>query len=295
MAHTKLHAKGLLSAGDAADGANTGNTVAPYTPWLLSQLINFVGVLRNPSTGQVASNSFQVLAGADTAPTWTGGWPKIAIIDRARRLGYTNVTGYDPVTMDVPIQFEAMVDSQPGANGAQVEINIQKLEWMAGRGRDYATTRPRVGSAAVGNPPIVTVASFNARKQQTSMIPPNLQNLSWLISGINYDTSPVRNTNGDRVRQAATVTLTQYVPLPSAHTSKTKTPDGFKTYLTGQDGNGDTVKSVCARRLNTTATQKVAEVLKFCRQRNKRFPTTSASQHLPAGTKVFVPDRLLPH
>lgn len=289
------------SSGRAGGGSGASASLASpsarhaYQPWTAQQQLNFVGALKNPSTGQVATYEFTVLAGA-TRPTITAGFPKVQIIDRARRLGYTMVTGYDPISLDVPIQFEAMVNNPIGKyTGQAVEQDIQKLEWMAGRGKDFATSRPKVGQAAVGTPPIVTVASFDGGGRETALIPPNVHGLQWLISNISYDTAAISDRQGNRVRQAATVTLTQYVPLPSATTSRSKTPDGFKTYRTGENGNGDTVKSVVEKHTNRSDAATLRAVLKFCRSKNKRFPTTSATKKLKKNTAIYIPDSLLPH
>jgi hypothetical protein len=48
-----------------------------------------------------------VLAGSG-APTVTGGWPKIASVQRFQRESFTVPEGYEPRTLSVPIQFEAV-------------------------------------------------------------------------------------------------------------------------------------------------------------------------------------------
>ena len=105
-------------------------------PWSPQQTLNFVGTLTNGIKS--APFSFNVLAGHG-APTITGGWAKINTVDRARTLGFTIPAGFDPMTMDVPIQFEGVAkysDSEP-----DIEGDIQKLEWMAGRGKLFASQR----------------------------------------------------------------------------------------------------------------------------------------------------------
>jgi hypothetical protein len=197
-----------------------------YRPWTPQQTYLFYGSLTN--VAQVASFEFYVLAG-DGAPTITAGFVKLNVIDRPQRVGFTVPAGYDPITMDVPIQFESWV-RQPADKSAiqhvgsisqalttnqvpdNVEADIQKLEWMAGRGKLYASPPDLgVGSPATGDPPLVTVRSIDGTGSETNLIPPNLHGLEWIVSSIAYDTNPLRDRLGNRRRQAATVTLTQFI------------------------------------------------------------------------------------
>ena len=182
-----------------------------YSPWTTQQVFSFFGSLTN--VAEVATFQFFVLAGAG-APTITAGFVKLNIIDRPQRKGFTVPAGYDPITMDVPVQFEALVAQPVGkfAITSSVEYDIQQLEWMAGRGKLFATQPDKgVGAPATGDPPIVLVASFDSQGNETNLIPPNLHGVEWLVSSINYDTNPYRSINGDRVRQAATITLTEFI------------------------------------------------------------------------------------
>jgi hypothetical protein len=171
-----------------------------------AQHFKFIGVLTNGTA--FGHHEFTVLAD-EGAATITGGWAKWAVVDRPQRVGMTVLQGYDPVTLDVPILFDGIVQ----ADGADLERDIQALEWMAGRGRLFAAGG-HVGAAGQGDSPIVNVFSAASDGVETPMIPPNVQGLDWVVTGISYDANPLRARSGHRIRQAVTVTLTQHVGSP---------------------------------------------------------------------------------
>jgi hypothetical protein len=259
-------------------------------PWTPQQQYKFTGTL-NDAGEPHQKLSFYVLAGVG-APTPTGGWAKINTIDRARRKGFTMPIGYDPAAMDVPVRFEATVDY--GAFGwtpAQLEHDIQVLEWMAGRGKLYANgTHP-----AQGDPPIVQVSSFQADSQSsTNLIPPNFHSdgandLRWLISNLQYDSGAIRGPLGDRHRQDITVSLVEYVAVPGAPTSPKQRQQGrgnvtgFKTYTTNAAVN--TIAMLCLQH-GIDKTSLWQQVVTF---NQKRLKVRSYNQALKPGTKVHIP------
>lgn len=186
---------------------------APSLPLNAGQSIEFYAELAtNPAENEV----LRVLAG-EGAPTVTGGYAKHNVIDRPQRIGLTVLQGYDPISLKVPVLFTTL--TQDGSwdagedAGLHIEIDCQKLEWMAGRG---------VGSvAATGDPPIVFATTTDAHGTTVPLIPFNWQQTSgkvnghlsdpfpspWVISDLTWDENPIRNTHGYRTRQAATVTL----------------------------------------------------------------------------------------
>jgi len=171
--------------------------------------------IRLPGTMK-KGQSFSVHAG-DKAPHITAGYAKYDTVGVPGRIGINRFDGYDPIQMDIPIQFENYGD---GA-GAQIESNIQMLERMAGRG-DYP-------GAAIGPPSVIRVSVTDGQGNIVPLIPPNYQwspqNQTaplWRISGIAWDDNPLRNDNGYRVRQACVVTVTQYTPLVFQQRSVTK-------------------------------------------------------------------------
>lgn len=164
---------------------------------------------------------FHVRAG-DTAPTITQGYAQIETIDRSERVGLSVFSGFDPAVMSIPIRFEGIDrDHKHGfqmSDGSGVEHDIKELERMAGRGHFTGAAR---GPSAIIR---VSTTMGGAHSKPHPLIPTNYQwtrhNPSaplWWISGIEWDADPIRNPfTGDRVRQLATVELTQYVRPVSA-------------------------------------------------------------------------------
>jgi hypothetical protein len=282
-----------------------------YGPWTPQQTIDFVGTLTDGTKSTFFS--FNVLAGAN-APTITGGWAKIATVDRPQSLGYTVTQGYDPITMDVPIQFEAVgrsplryqVDTAGdirlwGRSTAEdVESDIQKLHWMAGRGKLFATKADHgVGRAATNDPPLVTVASLDAKGSETDLIPRDVQGINWLISSIAYDTSPdgqQLNSSMSRVRQIATVSLTEFSAAPeSTYDSPTTRAKGRNSQTDGYQTVKSTAGWWCIRLLvehhtNKRTTKAFRTVLDFNRSHGHSY--RSYNQYLKLGSVVLIPTNL---
>lgn len=162
--------------------------------------------IRVPGTLRRA-DTFSVLAG-EQPPRVVRGYQKIEVIDRPQRTGLTHFTGYDPVAMEVPIQFEQML----GRDSAGVEERIEILERMAGRGN--------FRGASVGPAPIIRISVTNNTGGIVPLIPPNFQwskqnphAPQWRISDISWDEDPIRDGSGKRLRQAAVVTVEEYTKL----------------------------------------------------------------------------------
>ena len=153
--------------------------------------------------------TLRVFAG-ETPPRIVEGYAKYDIVDRPSRAGLTHFTGYDPIVMEVPIRFEWTTLSTGGEpEGEDIEDDCAKLEKMGGRG---------IGSvSAVGRPGRVRVTTTDGGRV-VPLIPANYQPgpqnpnpPTWVVSGIDWDDAPWRNRAGNRIRQLAVVTLTQYV------------------------------------------------------------------------------------
>jgi hypothetical protein len=165
--------------------------------------------IKVPSQRTVVGGVLKVFAG-DGPPVITGGYAKYDMLDRPGRTGLTHFLGYDPITMDVPIRFEwTTVNSRGEPEGADIEEDIALLERMGGRG---------VGSMnGVGRPGRVRVKTLDGVVAMP-LIPSNYQPSSqnpnppaWVVSDIAWDENPWRNKAGNRIRQLAVVSLTQYV------------------------------------------------------------------------------------
>ena len=276
-----------------------------YQPFTPQQTYVFAG---RQTDGQ--GYTFRVLAGFG-GPKVTQGWPKVNVVDRPLRLGFTIPAGYDPFAVDIPVQFEALTDRSTGraAVSADLEYDIQKLEWMAGRGRLYAAKNGRTAAGpAAGSPPIVSVASLDAHGNQTDLIPRNLHKLDWVVTNIQYDnTIPltsgqmpasggmIRDRDGHRVRQAATVSLLQYIAAPGATNSAAARQQargnagGYKTFYATRAL--DTIyKIVMFVSAGSAQYTDVVKTLDFNRDRLK---VRSYSQHLKPGTAVRIPTSVL--
>ena len=175
-----------------------------------------------------ASESFKVLAG-ESAPTVIDGYGIWEVVDRPQRTGVTIFKGYPPMVLSIPIQFENFIDNE----GMQIEKDIALLERMAGRGA--------FNGAAVGPPPTIRVSTTDDRGNAVPLIPSNYQFSDqnktpplWVISGIDWDDNPLRNNAGNRIRQRATITLTQFVISPLVLASATARKNARTvTYTTG--------------------------------------------------------------
>ena len=194
-------------------------------------------------------HSFAVLAG-ETAPTLTGGWLKLAKVQRFQRVSITVPEGYDPLVLSVPILFNAVVITEEGLyqQGQYIEERIGELEWMAGRaGHPHSEIK--------GEPPYVEVYSLDANGNQTNLIPKQFQTVpgssqQWYITQITYDANPIRDKYGDRIRQAATVELTEVVLSPSAlsnaRVEREQNKGKYQTVLTTSGVN--TVRRIAAQQ-----------------------------------------------
>jgi len=166
------------------------------------------------------AEGFHVLAG-DRPPRIVAGYQKLEILDRPGRTGLTHFTGYDPLTMEVPIQFEQVL----GDDGEGVEERIALLERMAGRGN--------FKGASAGAAAIIRLSTTRNNGDIVPLLPPNYQwspqnpaAPQWRIANIDWDDSVpdgvLRDDDGNRVRQKAVVTVMQHTRLSLEERSVTK-------------------------------------------------------------------------
>lgn len=162
--------------------------------------------IRVPGTLRV-SDRFHVLAGNEP-PRITGGYQKLETVDRPGRTGLTHFVGYDPITMEVPIRFEGFMDR----DGPGIEDRIAMLERMAGRGN--------FKGASSGPAPILRLSTTDNAGKVVPLIPPNFQWSTqnpaaplWRIAGIEWDANPIRDNNGNRIRQEGVVTVQQHTKV----------------------------------------------------------------------------------
>lgn len=137
--------------------------------------------------------------------TPTSGYGKWKNVERRQRISITVLEGYDPYTITVPLIFDSQADPD------SVEKDLDELEWMGGRGQLF-NSRP--GHAGEGDTPLIQIFSAEG----SSLVPSECSNedIRFVVSGIEYNMAgrelilPIRRADGERIRQAATVTLTQY-------------------------------------------------------------------------------------
>jgi len=177
--------------------------------------------IKLPGTIAPAGFFFRVRCG-DKPPVVKKGysnWDKVTVPGRT---GINRFVDYDPIELEISIQFEAFGNdpddsTSPGYILAQgsIEDRITTLERMAGRG-----TYPGAG---YGPPAVVAVNTTDDREQLIPLIPMMYQHDPvknpnaplFRVTGLTWEDSAdtLRNDAGYRVRQRATVILTQYTPL----------------------------------------------------------------------------------
>lgn len=289
---------GATGGGNAAKTRPARPPATVYAPFVSPQLYTFVGSLTN--VAEVATFSFQVLAG-DGPPNITAGFVKLNVIDRPQRKGFTIPAGYDPISVDIPVQFESWINQPAGQHAitSNVDYDIQQLEWMAGRGKLFASKPDHgVGAPATGDPPLVTVASFDAGGNETNLVPPNLHGVLWIVSNIAYDgDNTILGVSGNRRRVPAVVSLTEYVASAGttldSPTTRAKARNALtatnRTYLS--TGALNTVSAIVDHYIpNATAQDK--QTVRTTTNSKLGVNIRSVLDKLPVGTKVIIPASL---
>lgn len=282
--------------GAEARAGITDGSGLPARPTVKAQFIGFFGTLTNGR--EIEEQFVQVLAG-DGAPTVTGGWPKWVEVERPQRVSMTVLQGYPPLQLTIPIRFEAVLETQ---GRMDVEREVQKLEWMAGRSRvalghthgepgGVFTGHP--GHDALGDSPLIQVYTSDGQKE-TPLVPVQFQGLNCVMTNIAFDESTdgcKRSAGGARVRQLATVTLLQHVGSPG---TSFDSPTVRAAARSNGEGKGRTVSTtagvstitkVALQYTHTTRT--VGEILK-ANSHNRKIGS-NPDKVLPTGTKVFIP------
>jgi hypothetical protein len=226
----------------------------------------------------------EVLAG-EGAPTPSGGYGKWAHIQRPQRTDLTIHEGYAPMTLTVPLLFDAVRE-----NGVRedVEAKIQVLEGLAGRGIDL----PTGFTAGFGKPTLVVVYS-NTGASANQLVPKPFQtpNLEWAIEDITFDDHPLRDTGAARIRQAATIKLLQFVRDPLFPPEKAK---GYTTKTTTHSLN--TVQKLVGQHgLVKGPHSRLAEAVKATMKANAHNKKIGSNPEkpLPVGTHIRIPNKYI--
>jgi hypothetical protein len=157
---------------------------------------------------------FQVLAG-DKPPVVKKAYAEFDTVKVPGRVALNRFLGYPPIEIDLDIQFEAFGQegSNPGfiPNQGGIEDRITMLERMGGRGL--------YPGSGFGPPAVIVVNTTDNAGNIVPLIPvayqwtPQHQNApQFRVTNVAWGDA-LRNAAGYRVRQPATVTVTQYTPL----------------------------------------------------------------------------------
>lgn len=234
----------------------------------------------NTSLGYVTFYSFDpaysvtMLLG-DGSPTVTGGYAGWTTVARERKRALTEWHGNEPLQIEIPILFDNYV------NGTTLEPEIKTLERLAGY------------DASMDEPPLI---QFNS----AGVIPydaHDAEKKNWVISDLVMGDAD-RNAVGNRVRQACTVTVLEYIEddtLASQTSAERKRKAkraaekkkaaarkgaGQKRYVTH---NGDTLRKIAAAKLGKASRWK--EIKKL----NPKY--RDPKKPIPAGTILKMPAR----
>lgn len=270
-------------------------------PWVDAQLLQFDGSYVEPGSG-IQTYGFTALCGPG-GPTPTGGGSQITTIGRARRLGYTINTGFNPKSMDFPVRFydpghyanwpvPGVANGQPTPQSVEQQIAV--LEWMWGIGELYENH----DHPATGDTPSVQVTSYDAVGTRTALVPDNWRtdrksDFRWQVTNIQYGAA-MRHANGSRWFQDLVVSCIQQVVTPGdvVPTAVRQTGRGTRSDATKVHSTTaiNTVSKLCVKHGYTSAKSQAA-VLTYNQQKITGSKLKGKGLHtlLKAGTVVYLP------
>lgn len=219
----------------------------------------------------------EVLCSDGNAITVTDGWPKYAHVTRHGRVALTVHEGYEPLTVTIPIMFDAVAVTK---NRQHVESQIALLEWMAGRG---PKREAELGGEIIGEPPLVQISCTDANGVPKNLIPKQFQGISgpneqlWYIGTLTLDAASLRDAGGERLRQTGTVTLTEFIASPTVQAAQLKARESAKNKF--------------LVRHTTAAYRTVLELLKHLKI---HASTANVKAVLAANPKIHHPEKNLP-
>lgn len=211
----------------------------------------------------------------DGSPTVTGGYAGWTTVARERKRALTEWHGNEPLELEIPILFDNW------ALGTSLEAEIKTLERLAGL------------DDSMDEPPIIQFDSAGVVPYDAH----DAKSKYWVISNLVMGDAD-RNAVGNRVRQAATVTVLEYIEddtlasQTSAERKRRAKRAAEKKRAAARKGagqrqyrinNGDTLRSVAARKLGKASRWK--EIKKL----NPKF--RDPKKPLPAGQILKMPAR----
>lgn len=266
----------------------TGGTPAPDGPAAPSKHPGQRDTSQGPGLGYIQFVSynfegydypqydFTCLLG-DGPPEVTDGYGGWEAVSRARNVAFTQWNGRNPLTIKIPILFDNF------ANGESIEADIRQLEKMAGA--EY----PRKDNPSL-QPPLVLIDSHG-------VIPHDFHDATqndWVIQTIEWGDSD-RNEWGNRVRQAATVTIMEYVydeviggiGMRPSGKSKARAKKKAKRRHYVVKGAGETLLTIAHHELgNSHFWRRIRDVNLT---KHKKYKYKDPRKKLPMGTVLVLP------
>lgn len=227
-------------------------------------------------------------------PTVTGGYSKWNVIERPLTRSATVFAGYDPAALSIDLRFGVWDGSGWGTGedaGNTVENRIREMEWMAGVKQTQ------------GPPPAVTITSRRGDNSTSDLIPHELQGYTWVVQGLDWGKA-LRNRQGSRIFQEATVSLLAYLGFqsaPSEPNSATVQSGAYTVSKPGRDTplliagaplvSGDNIVVQTDSVKMGAAVQALARAI-VSDSHNQKLKLRSVNSKIKHGTKVWVPQRI---
>jgi hypothetical protein len=208
----------------------------------------------------------------DTAPRITDGYGGWSVVARPRDVGLLEWTGVNPLLVEIPFIIDAFEWGEMPGVGQDTESLIRTLERMAGIDED------------VLEPPLLWWYA-NAPHDGDEA-----GHLQWVIESLEWgDTA--RNSAGNRIRQAGTVSLRQWTGdefLTRSPGTKGTKPKSAKSNKGGHPGTykvkeGDTLRKIAKKTLHNG--NRWPEILRL----NKDKKLRGGSDHLKKGMVLRIP------
>lgn len=200
----------------------------------------------------------------ESAPRVTDGYGGWTTVSRPRNTALIEWTGKNPLLIEIPFFLDNFAIGETHGVGIDTENQIEALETMAGVGRD-------------GEPPLLRWYANAPHDSDTD------KKKRWVIEGIEWGDS-LRNSAGNRVRQAGTISLREWVGdefiSAAAHNRKKKTAAGRKHPSTYKVKAGDTLQKIAKSKLGSS--NRWPEIQKL----NPKIRTPG---HLKKGTTIKIP------
>ena len=249
-------------------------------------------------TGAAATKEEQSLSAivGTEGVTTVDGWAKWAKVGRRQRTAMTVFEGYEPYAISVPILLDARF-----LGHSDIEHQVAILEWMGGRGTLF---RGHPYAEGEGEPPLIEISSDSELVPKWCQSRGHGNGTLSVLEHIEYNmlgrewVPPIRrNINshgaGRRTRQAATLTLLEYVGAPDARSNAIVHDVNLlraqeHTYETWTVHDGVNTFTRIAKYYNRRDHRRISEAAREIQKANPKLGA-SVTKTLPHGAKVRVP------